>query len=578
MIRYLSIFLISSIAHAQIVFLDINNNPYEKKAAIEAAKQAGKEIIVYPKASELFNKEKAFEILKKNPPESLFISGHDGGGSFSGDRNESFGKSELEDLISEEPKIAENLRVLGLLGCNTANHSQILDWKQTFPNLSFVAGYDGTAPAGNKPAGWNYIKDTILKTDKILLETNEQKIKNIFSSFRDINYLAATLYVDTNKCSGVTDNPENQFIFRPLRKGEERFKKFDTSECLEKRNEYENKYAKLYNEYLDGNKEIPEVTSSGDLRDMYTFLRQNEHCFEDFNQNGNFPTSDHLLYMLFYHDVFDNFTNYYSRELVDFFDNLSIFSKAEDYKLKLNEKLQEKKINLARLNKYVSDYKAYEEDMKKYLNTKEIDFKNNHEPKYGMKYKQIMSLVRNGQNYEAGKIADKMAKDRGWRIYNSKRRQIDDLKKELKKGQDSEIYVELTDEAQYLSDQVTDLSLRLQGDLSQDNSVLNYKSLPAKSIEEFKKLDRKEANRFINIVNGLDLSLTEEAEFNDTFKYVMEETLYRLDEDVIPFNWHDSNLGEPIDPKDEEYTRENLTKEKTKVIDFESMYFSNGLD
>ena len=221
----LMLLLISSV-HAQIIFLDINDNPLEKKSAIEAANKAGKKIIVYPEVSELFSKDKAFEILKKNPPESLFISGHDGGGSFSGDRNESFSIEDLNTLVDENPRISDNLRVLGLLGCNTANHSQILNWKQTFPNISFVAGYDGTAPSGTKPAGWHYIQDIILKTDDILKETDETKLKNIFQNFRDINYLAATLYIDTNKCS---DSPEDQFIFRPLRSGSEKFKKFDTS-------------------------------------------------------------------------------------------------------------------------------------------------------------------------------------------------------------------------------------------------------------------------------------------------------------------------------------------------------------
>ena len=565
-------FLFISNLHAQIIYLDLNNNPYEKKAAIEAANKSGKQIIVYPKGSELFDKEKAFEILKEHPPESLFISGHDGGGSFSGDRNESFGKYEIDELVKENPEIANKLRVLGLIGCNTANHSQITHWKQTFPNLSFVAGYDGSAPSGTRPAGWRYIKDTILKTDTILKETDKNKIKRIFENFGYINYLAATLYIDTNKCS--EEDPEKQYIYRPLRKSNEKFKTFDTSECLEKRNTYETKFSSSYNQFLSGETPIPTDTSKGVLRELYSFLRQNEHCFMDYYEDGNYPTGDHLLYLLFYNDVFKSFSKYYGSELIDFFKNLSVFSDPKKYKISIENQLRKKEKNLQRLNTYVNDYNLFEKDFSIYLSQEEQEYKTKYAPKYLTKYNDLVKRFQTGQPYQAQ--LDNLEKDPGWRTFQIMKSKIEDLKKELKQGKKSEIYTQIINEKSYLEDQVKYLEENLLADFKDDYNLTTYKNLAAKTPEEFKNLNRKQVNQFINDLNGLSLELTEKSDFNDEFKYAAEQILHRLNSDVIPFNWHDSNLGNPIAPK--EYTKDELAKEKTRVRTFESMYFSNRWD
>lgn len=150
------------------------------------------------------------------------------------------------------------------------------------------------------------------------------------------------------------------------------------------------------------------------------------------------------------------------------------------------------------------------------------------------------------------------------------------MRKQLKLGKESEIYTQIVDESSYLEDRVKSLKDNLKNGLKDDYNLTTYKNLSAKNLEEFKKLNRKQVNQFLNDINGLNLEYTKNADFNDELKYATEQILHRLDPDVIPFNWHDSNLGEPISPK--EYTKSELESEKSKTVTFESAYFSNGWD
>lgn len=560
------LFLFTIKAYSQIVFIDINNNPLEKNAAISAAKKAGKSIVVYPKGSELFDKEKAFEILKKNPPETLFISGHDGGGSFSGDRNEEFSYSDIKDLASENPSIAENLRVLGLLGCNTANHHQIQEWKQLFPEIAFVAGYDGSAPLGTRKAGHAYIEDIILKSDQILKTADEKKLKNIFENFQYINQLQASLYADLHSCQAK----DNQYIYRPQRFGDEKFKLFDTSECLAKREKYKKKYKDLFFQYFDGEKEIPANRSHGELREMYTYMNQNEHCFADFIESSEFPSSDTLRNLLFYKDVHENMSVYYKDELKDFFEELKIYGNEAELKKKTQEIYERNKKYLEKMNSYLENYALYEKDLKSYISKEKERIRQNYPPEFFKKYQEYQEIVKNRDE------------QRFWRFYNAQSdefkglfmddmQRIEDLEEAHKEGKSSYIYTEF-DVAKYqLESDIKDY------ETNNDNNVKRlldtYQRLPAKDYEDFKKLSRKELPVFTSLTFSFPLDLTSHPDFTERMKRTIENVNFRLDDEVIPFNWHDSHLGEPLPVKDISFRREIVREQKNNEQSFEKRHF-----
>ena len=555
----ISLFTIN-IANAQIVFLDINDNPKEKATAIKAARKAGKEIIVYPKDDSMFSPEKAFEILKQNPPETLLISGHDGGGSFGGDRGESFSYDELNTLVQQNPEVGKNLRVLGLLGCNTANHSEIVKWKRTFPNLAFVAGFDGTAPSETKRAALTYISDTILKSDKILKQTDGAKIKRLFENFRYINSLEATLYVDTCPKS---DGPQGQYIFRPKRSQNERFKPFDTSECVAKRKEYHEEYEPLYQQYFSGDKEIPQKTAGTPLRKLYTFMRQNQHCFEV--EQGQVPTADHLLRMVFYHNVQKNFNSYFEKELNRYFEELAIFSDEVALRKQLESKKKKLSKDLQRLEEYQNNFELYKKDRSKYLNNQLKDLQ-----KENPKFSNFMKRALNASASErAGLMREfrRLQRDPKFMPFMMKYSLIH----ESLKASDEDLGASLLGAI----DQTTNELDTIKGALIYHEDIKRmqdfYEELPAKNLAEFKRLSRKEVATFVHKANNLSHTFTKSTDFNRQITSGIERILYYVDDEMIPFNWHDAT----IQPKDPIGFNHEMLKEYEDNKSFEERYFQD---
>ena len=534
----ISLFTIN-IANAQIVFLDINDNPKEKATAIEAARKAGKEIIVYPKDKSMFSPEKAFEILKQNPPETLLISGHDGGGSFGGDRGESFSYDELNTLVQENPEVGQNLRVLGLLGCNTANHSAIMKWKSTFPNLAFVAGFDGTAPSETKRSALTYISDTILKSDEILKQTDEAKIKSLFENFQYINSLEATLYVDTCPKS---DGPQGQYIFRPKRAQNERFKAFDTSECFAKRKEYHEKYEPLYQLYFSGDKEIPRKTSGTELRALYQYMRQNEHCFEI--EKGQVPSPDHLLFMVFYHNVQKNFNSYFEKELNRYFKELSIFGDEVALRKQLEGKKKKLSKDLQRLEKYQNNFELYKKDRSKYLNNqlKELQKEN---PRF-------YNLLKRGEDHQTMSASERASLMREFRRLQSDPNfmpfmmSYSFVNESLKASDDS-----LKESLSYAIENTSSKLDTIKGALKYPEDIKRmqdfYEELPAKNLAEFKSLSKQDVAKFVHKANEISSTFIKSGGISTRMTSAIERMLHYVDGESIPFNWHDANI-KPQDP------------------------------
>ena len=530
----LSLFAVN-IVNAQIVFLDINNNPLEKKTAIAAAKQAGKKIIIYPEDSSKFEVSKAFEILSQNPPETLFISGHDGGGSFGGDRGESFEYQDLNALVKAHPEIGENLRVLGLLGCNTANHKEISKWKSTFPNLAFVAGYDGTAPSGSKPAGHAYLRDTILKSDRILREADEKKIKALFQSFQYISYLEATLYVDT--CPG-DDSVEGQYIFRPLRPSAERFKKFDTAECASKRSYFEKFLLPAYGDYFFGVKEIPRQTHGTQMREIYTFMRQNEHCFEAF-EGSEYPHGDHLLFLLFYHNVKENFITYFEDELKHYFDFLSIRKDEKTLISFLEQKKIETQIELDRLETYSKDFASYKKDYMEH-NKKELEtLKRDYQSYYLLQKK----FEANPNNPTIRAQFIQLEKNPQWNYFQSKFLQLNKAINLI----DEELKRKLFIMSEIAKSNIEEINSILDDPDKIKENIMQFQALPAKNLEDFKRLSKKDVADFAFKQAYLDNSYLGQPDFAYAMSDAINRILFNVDAETIPFNWHDADIR-PADP------------------------------
>ena len=295
-----------------ILFLDMNDNPKEIAVAQRAAKARGEKLIVIPKKVTKINdamvipdiKEELKQALQGNTISSLVLSGHNGGDSYSGEHG-GISAPELMEVL-EKSSSHNEIKSLYLLGCNSANKSKIFFWKASLPELKFIAGYDGTAPLGHLANGLGYFEDAMKKEKAIIQSSDAVKVKSLFESLKYVNTFQASLY--------TCDPSDVGHFFMSGRKGKERFGVLDTSECVQKLQDFQKKYLPEIKNYWTAKKEPTDLNpSSGFLKDAYVFMRQNEHCISGEAQDGilsNF-TGDNLLFLRFNKDFNHNFVNYY---------------------------------------------------------------------------------------------------------------------------------------------------------------------------------------------------------------------------------------------------------------------------
>ncbi len=85
------------------------------------------------------------------------------------------------DAFAEYPELKENIRSLHLWGCYTTTIGSIeINWKKAFPNVALLTGYDGIAPANDKPANWALLEDVLAKEKQLIEAGDTKKLKRSF--------------------------------------------------------------------------------------------------------------------------------------------------------------------------------------------------------------------------------------------------------------------------------------------------------------------------------------------------------------------------------------------------------------
>lgn len=521
----------SLIGNAQVLFLDTNNNDLEILAAKEEALAQGEIFISYPEPGQMFEKSKALSLIKEHKPDTLFISGHDGGGGIYG-KNGDISIQDFRDLNESSPGSLDSLRTLALLGCNTANHAQVMDWKNFMPNLAFIAGYDGSAPTQKWIQGREYIKDIIANNKAIIAETDANIIKNLFESFRHMTELEATMFVDTPLCLNP-DFTEDQYLFRPKAEEGERFTTFLDNDCKPKMDKFLEEIYPIYNKYLQGELEIPEDTAQGQLRDFYTHIRQNEHCYR---ANESLPSGNQALFLLFFKNYFKNFNEYYEPYIEDFFETVNeVYNDKEKLTQSYEKSLEADRQNIELTKKgpaYLKSLiKSEKEKIEKEMNA------------FPANYKTELDAFMAAGDMSTAAVEELFA------------RMPTDFKF---------VYVQLPSQITLLDNAQENVSSNFEGfkttlleyyKSSLDNkkerieyAFNSYEKSPIKSSEAYKNANRAQLASFASATNGMELSLLDKNDYTQQLAWVLNGA-YELDGESIPFNWHDASLGFPEDPE-----------------------------
>ena len=290
-----------------IIFLDLNDNPKEIDSARKAACKRGESLIVMPNSGEAFSQDTLDQLLtglEKSgvSVNSLILSGHDGGGQFGG-TNGYVSKSMLNEVMQDHPKTQESVSSVLLLGCYTGVKQEIFDWKQILPKVNLIAGYEGQAPLGDKPAGHSYIEGVLAREKEMNEVKSEKELEKILKKgIKHISSISAAMYVQPKMCAPGTEH-ESGFYFRPL-KGRDALQDLETQECIHENETNGPIMLEKFMAYYRGEKEIPKETHGSELREIYNYFREKGHCFE---AKRKYPSADKVLFTLFFDGVKKNF-------------------------------------------------------------------------------------------------------------------------------------------------------------------------------------------------------------------------------------------------------------------------------
>ncbi|QLY24535.1 hypothetical protein HW988_13870 [Bdellovibrio sp. KM01] len=339
-------------AQADILFVDVNNSPKEIEAAQKAAIARHEKLIVIPdpqkqtaqdkelrrqidqatnNARTICNKspgkdcgdaiqartnlvEKQMKspnyvssenlssqlaVLKKNGSKlsSVIISGHDGNGHFGGSQG-LLNDKDIAEAFAQNAPVGDEVRSMMLWGCYTANIGSLTSyWKKTLPNVELIAGYDGIAPLGDKPANWDYLSDVLIKEKKLTAIKDANELKKALQGLDGTNLLNASLCVDDNFAS-------NKFALN-LKDA----KKLCAGTLEAVKPAYEC-YLKAEDQKCAN---PPKNTGNSELRTAYNKLQDSRHCAEihEGQLAPDTPSPDILIRLIHFQNVKDNLTRVY---------------------------------------------------------------------------------------------------------------------------------------------------------------------------------------------------------------------------------------------------------------------------
>lgn len=286
----------------------------------------------------------AMEEIKKagGKLQNVTISGHDGGGRFGGHKG-GFSRSLFASLIKDFPEINEVKSVL-LLGCYTGVPKEVIEWKHIFPEIKIIAGYDGSAPLSDKPAGHQYITDILLKEKQLLQNADQKKLQSYAKqSIQGLTQMNAAMYLECND-----GTKEAEFYYGSENKGKD-FRPFDIKECEGKRDEIK-QLNETIQKYQSGELEPPKDTANGELRKIYNQARRIEHCGEITEMPLNLNA---VFNLLFYEGVKKNYANYYKEDIAEV-DKILGNMKIEDLEKGFKEEMDKQDKNLNQLKEQIA--------------------------------------------------------------------------------------------------------------------------------------------------------------------------------------------------------------------------------
>lgn len=467
---------------------------------------------------------------KKGKIQSLIISGHNGGGSFGGNKG-SFGRQELNYMMEDLKDINEIKSVL-LLGCYTGVQKEVMEWKKMFPDVRMIAGYDDSAPLSHRPQGHKFLSELLLKEKGLASQADAKKLQSYAqANLSSLFTLNSGLYL---QCVDPKKN-ETEYYYGSKKKTK-KFSVIDMEACKdqEKIKDLAAKVSKYYN----GELEVPENTSSGELRQLYNLGRSLEHCFDP---DAPIVNMNNVFNLLFYEGVKKSFAHHYKNDLETVEKNLQeltveMMEANADAAISKTEKEYEKvKLKL----------EAMEKDPQGYLNSLEKAHKESREELEKFKSSPAFESIKqfflpNGEfNYDSI-LPETPEVKAAYREYNAKRRKIRDVEYSLKDEKDFPGRA-----IRYAKEDVKDYErslMRLKANKTQiPENFQKIKEMWIPTASNLTKKTRKETLENMHKIGGIiDLPYIP-GKYKSQLYWLNSVTSNHLQHFQNPFSWHEFN-------------------------------------
>lgn len=261
---------------------------------------------------------------------SMIISGHDGGGDYYGDYG-STNIAEISEMVSQNQGAFADTSTLLLMGCWTSPPDQVDQYRSIFPKLRVLGGFVGSAPASTREAAGTYVSG-LLRGEKNLPRNNSRaSVQAMINSVQNMNIVTSGVYINP-ACEETETSPAYYYISpannsheipEGMRPGINVYQGQSTRDlaCVRAFGGGDTGGSFDWNAILQYYQGEREPENNPELRGLYSFLRNNSHCFE--NEVSFAPvTPDQVLFLRFYQDTKKNFEKYFKAELETMYGTL----------------------------------------------------------------------------------------------------------------------------------------------------------------------------------------------------------------------------------------------------------------
>lgn len=312
------------------LFLDCNIGTHYSNAIAPTMKKRGEKMIVIPCKD--FQK-KMDELATQNVyVKTLFASGHDGDGRVYADDSREAIKgqfdpySDIDAVNKKYPEMFAQVQAYYPLGCYTTAMSNVRQYLDVMPNLKFIAGFFGAAHSAHRQKSQDYLVEALNKEEAIVQAATIQEFKKLTTGLKSMKM---DMNIGMFKNLNCKTSDTNGFMLEVDRAGDgpvNRAVIFDKDVCRTMKADFEKKTDE-YLKYSGGDIEVPIATGGGPVRELYSYFRQNEYCYDIVKDDKDFekyPTASEVFSLLFHRNFQRNFKLYYQKKMNTLKENLRL--------------------------------------------------------------------------------------------------------------------------------------------------------------------------------------------------------------------------------------------------------------